>query len=194
MPEMRPKQVTPGGATILTSTGVLIDLENPSPEDINLTDISHGLAFTCRYGAQSKHFCSVAQHSIHVLEYVRHHAQDDLNVHRWALLHDAAEAYLSDVPTPLKKILPRYQELEHNMMRAILERFDIPLIEQPAIVHEADTVVLHWEWPSVMPHHSAVTVHPPVIPFIHRVWAPKPPLEARDSFRQYAQALGLYDV
>ena len=193
MPTEYKKQLTAPGATILTYSGVMIDLLNPDPADINLTDISHGLAFTCRYAAQSRQFCSVAQHSVHVLEYVRHHGPNDPKIHAWALLHDAAEAYLGDWPTPLKRMSEQYQEMEKTMLDAIMTRFNLPL-ESPDIVHKADAVVLHWEWPAVMAVHPDVEPAPVETPFKHLTWQPKTPLESRDLFRKYAEALGLYGV
>ena len=73
--------------------------QNPCVEDIDIEDIAHGLAYTCRFNGQSTAFYSVAQHSLMVADLVA----DELKLE--ALMHDAAEAYLGDVVKPLKEAL-----------------------------------------------------------------------------------------
>lgn len=121
-----------------TSTGLLIDVANPKPQDINIYDIANGLARTCRYSGQIDSFYSVAQHSLAVAHLVpREHAL-------CALLHDATEAYLADLPSPVKMLLPDYQELEKKWWHTIAEAFDLPPI-MPTCVREADHLVLRAE-------------------------------------------------
>lgn len=59
----------------------------------------------------------------------------------WALLHDATEAYIVDVPRPIKRQLTNYQEIEENLMAVIAEVYGLPYI-QPDEVHEADSRIL----------------------------------------------------
>ncbi len=183
---------TPDGA-ILTHSGMVLDVLNPRGDRINLTDISQGLSLVCRWGAQSNNFCSVAQHSVHVYEYVQHHAPNDRVSQAWALMHDAAEAYLGDMPTPLKRILPDYRALEDGLLRVIMRRFGLPQ-DEPDLVKEADNAVMHFEWPELMPHHPVVVPRPKVPPFEGRTWAPMESKDARYEFQRTAEALGLYDV
>lgn len=107
---------------IQTATGGLIKLKKPRPQDINIQDIALALSRICRFGghlrADLDHY-SVAQHSMLVAD---HCSPRNKAV---ALLHDAAEAYLGDVISPLKKLLLGYKMLEHNFNRAIGERFNL---------------------------------------------------------------------
>lgn len=118
-------------STIITHTGKLIDVCNPRPEDIDITDISHALGNICRWAGHSSRFFSVAQHSVIVSDQVS--PENAL----WGLLHDAAEAYLMDIPTPLKKLWPAYKKLEDAMQKVIFECFGLSG-EMPAEVKLID--------------------------------------------------------
>lgn len=103
-----------------TWSGRRLDLLDPLPESINILDISHGLANECRFAGQCRSYYSVAQHSIIASQIVR----NDLAME--ALLHDAAEAYLKDIPTPLKALLPEYRVIEERLSRVIRKCFGLP--------------------------------------------------------------------
>ena len=105
-----------------TYTGKKFRFMNPSPEDIDIVDIAHALSMTCRFGGHCKKFYSVAEHSIHVSVLVAGSAKIALS----GLLHDAAEAYLSDICAPVKGFLPRYKEIESSLLGAILAKFGLP--------------------------------------------------------------------
>lgn len=108
---------------------------NPRAEDIILDDIARALSRICRFAGHTEQFYSVAQHSVYVSAMV------PLEHAMCALMHDATEAYLVDVPRPLKKALPGYTVIEDNVWRVIAERFGLP--EQiPDCVKEADNRVL----------------------------------------------------
>lgn len=108
---------------------------DPRPEDVNIADIAHALANLCRWGGHCPHFYSVAEHSVLVSYQVpRQHALT-------ALMHDATEAYLGDVPRPIKVGLPEYKRMEALNWLAIAERFRLPK-ELPQCVHDADNAVL----------------------------------------------------
>lgn len=133
-------------------TGTIFDPINPDPELINVTDIAHALAHQCRFSGHTTMFYSVAEHSIHVSNLCsREHAL-------WGLLHDASEAYLQDVPSPLKTALfgERYREVEGQLMAAIVERFSLSPATLPAEVKQADLVLLKTEWRDLMPHTATV--------------------------------------
>lgn len=123
------------GDWIQTYTGKQFWPLDPQVEDIDIEDIAHSLSMQCRYGGHCKRFYSVAEHCAHVSDNVP--AEDAL----WALLHDAAEAYLVDVPRPIKKHLAGYKEIEANLMRVICQRFQLPE-EMPQSVHRADNIIL----------------------------------------------------
>lgn len=124
-------------------TGGWLDTANPRPEDIQIEDIAHSLSLTCRYGGHCKVFYSVAEHCVAVSRVVPREHQ------LWGLLHDAAEAYVRDIPSPLKPLLPGYEEVENKVMRAICIRFGLPL-EMPSIIRVADKRVLMAEQPIFM--------------------------------------------
>jgi len=110
---------------IQTCTGKRFDLLDSDPESICIEDIAHSLSHQSRFTGHCKWFYSVALHSILVCE--KAEPQDKL----YALLHDAAEAYIGDISTPLKNILHDDTEedylwcLEISIMDRILGRFNI---------------------------------------------------------------------
>jgi 5'-deoxynucleotidase YfbR-like HD superfamily hydrolase len=132
---------------IQVHSGRVIDLLRPRPEDILLTDIAHALSNLCRFGGHSD-FYSVAQHSILVSMIVpRPYAM-------WGLMHDASEAYLGDIPKPLKLYLNGgYADLEKIYMKAICERFCLPY-EEPAEVKRADNILLVTERRDLLLEHD----------------------------------------
>lgn len=129
---------------IVTATGRLFDLANPSPSDVHLQDIACHLAQICRFTGATRHHYSVAQHCVLVAECVPF--KDRLA----ALLHDAAEAYLGDVSAPLKALLPDYRRLEATVHAAICASFGIPAAI-PATVQDADARILHDEACALLP-------------------------------------------
>ena len=91
--------------SIRTFTGKVFDLKILDPESICIEDIAHALAKTTRFGGHLKEFYSVAQHSVLMAQLV----PSELKVE--ALLHDASEAYLGDMPSPFKKMMPEYKKI-----------------------------------------------------------------------------------
>ena len=134
-----------------TFTGKVVDLENPTPDMVDIEDIAHALSMTCRFGGHCRDFYSVAEHSTNVLSlgHIKPHRYKGRCGHSLAfLLHDAAEAYLGDVVSPLKKILyPQYAPLETKWLAAIESKFDIPhLLTCPdTTVKECDILALSVE-------------------------------------------------
>lgn len=107
-------------AVIITSTGQYVDLLNPKPETIKVRDIAHHLSLTYRFNGATVYGYSVAQHSIYVSKIV------DPEFAFVALLHDATEAYLGDMVSPLKRCLDEYRTIEKNMWRVMAKLFDVP--------------------------------------------------------------------
>lgn len=123
------------GPTILLASGHYFDFENPEGSTIELTDIANGLANICRFTGQCHTFYSVAEHSIHCSHLVPpEHALA-------ALMHDAAEAVMGDMSSPLKSLLPQYKEIEKRVEASILPRFGLRLPLDPC-VKIADRVML----------------------------------------------------
>lgn len=120
---------------IRTIDGFSIDFLATRNDQITIRSIARGLANTCRFAGQVREFYSVAQHSVLVSNLVPDYCAMQ------ALLHDAPEAFCHDVTTPLKRLLPDYQQIEARLWRCIAERFGIPerLFKQ---VKEADAIAL----------------------------------------------------
>ena len=111
-------------------SGRRLDILNPSPLDIEIEDIAHGLARVSRWNGQTrgKHSFSVAQHSILVERLVRMNAPKlDQKWYLAALLHDAPEYVIGDMITPFKHALDgMYREIEAGLDRAVHIRFGLP--------------------------------------------------------------------
>ena len=147
---------------IYTASGGKYDFLDPDPKMLNIEDIAHQLALTNRWGGCTQQPFSVAQHSCLVAEMV----QGGLKMKRTALMHDATEALVGDMPRPLKLISPEFQEFEAIAWQVIVERFDIYPDQKIAPVHEADTRILAWEALLLMPpnchaEHFARVPDPP---------------------------------
>lgn len=136
-----------GGHWITTYTGKKFHFLNPQPEEIDIIDIAHALSLTCRFGGQCKQFYSVAEHSIRVAEIVPEAYK------LVALLHDASEAYLPDLPRPEKAQLPEFKRIELTILEAIWDKFakakymrDVaPWGLDIKIIKEADNILLATE-------------------------------------------------
>lgn len=132
---------------ITTFTGVHFDLEEPTPEMVHIGDIAHHLAYQCRWVGATHVFWSIAQHSVLVAAIVPDHLK------RWALMHDAAEAYIGDITRPLKTLLPGVREIESRIMHVIAEKFSLALPE-PSELAEYDDQIQRLEGEMFMPQHD----------------------------------------
>lgn len=128
---MRVKEVKKETAIIVTYTGLEFDLLNITEDSINLVDIAHALTLCPRWGGHSNKFYSVAQHSIDVMNKV----PDEYKLA--ALLHDASEAYLGDMPSPFKKHMPAFHNFEKEIMKVIANKYGFEYPLNP-IVKQAD--------------------------------------------------------
>lgn len=119
---------------------------DPRPEDIELIDIAHALSNNCRWGGHCGPFYSVAEHSVLTAALLPRHLQ------LAGLLHDASEAYLIDLPRPIKYQIPQYREIEHKLMLCIAEKygFEYPLTET---VKGADDFMLYYERATLFPQY-----------------------------------------
>lgn len=156
MPEASP----PGpGPYLQTVSGRWVNPFDPDPDQLAVDDIARALANQCRFGGHCWVFYSVAQHSVIVSELVEQRGGDAEDVFA-ALMHDAGEAYLGDMPHPLKHRSPlgaAFKEAEDHLEQALREHFgikpDVPEIrradrallatERRAFSDEA------WHWPEL---------------------------------------------
>jgi hypothetical protein len=133
---------------VSTRSGRRVALLNPSPAQIVIGDIAHGLAHQCRFNGQTNRFYSVAQHSVLVASILPR------ELRLAGLLHDASEAYLGDIVQPLKELLPEYQSIEAHFCEVLGARFNVDLSPNSAI-HKADLIVLATERRDLMPMDTA---------------------------------------
>jgi 5'-deoxynucleotidase YfbR-like HD superfamily hydrolase len=159
---------------IETRSGIGFWPLSPHVEDIHIGDIAHALSNQCRFSGHTREFYSVAEHCVRVSELLEEWGWDR-GVQLWGLLHDASEAYLVDVPSPLKCAdgFALYRASEEQLMSAIAIRFEIPLSE-PAEVCAADGVMLATEARDLMayrPEHWQKLTHEPlaetIVPWTH---------------------------
>lgn len=137
---------------IRTYTGRFVNVFQPTPKMICIEDIAHSLSQQCRFGGHLAQFYSVAQHSINCASLVSSaHAKA-------ALLHDASEAYLMDIPSPIKARMPEYKKIEHELMLVIAQAlgFTYPLSDE---VKRIDKDMLELEWEALVVRKAAPTHH-----------------------------------
>lgn len=136
---------------IRTYTGIMFDPLNPDPELVNIEDIAHALSLLCRANGHFRTFYSVAQHSVNCMEEAKARGHSR-KVQLACLLHDASEAYLSDVTRPVKQELPRYLEIEKPLQDLIWMKYlGSPLTqEEYAQVFAIDDAVLYHEFVALM--------------------------------------------
>lgn len=112
---------------------------DPRPEEVHAEDVAHALSHVCRFGGHCRQFYSVAEHSVRVAMLL------PPPLRLWGLLHDAAEAYLGDMVRPLKHGMPQYRDAEFNLMRCVVQRFNLSPDYCPDEVTQADEVLLATE-------------------------------------------------
>ena len=133
-------------------SGRRLDLLNPSPLDIEIEDIAHGLARVARWNGQTKgaHAFSVAQHSL-LVEQIASHFDPALErtARLAALLHDAPEYVIGDMISPFKAALGvDYKDFENTLLSAIHIRFGVPARLAPLLTRKikaADRVAAYLE-------------------------------------------------
>lgn len=121
---------------IQTARGEKFDFLNPVRAYHE--DVAHALSHICRYNGHTRRFYSVAEHSYWVSLYVPQ---------RYALiglLHDAHEAYVGDITTPLKRLIPDYKAMEQRAWECVAESFGIP-VEVPQEVKDIDLRIVQNE-------------------------------------------------
>ena len=120
-------------------SGRRLDILSPSPLDIEIEDIAHGLARVTRWNGQTKgtYGLSVAQHSLLVEEILSRNAPQLTQKWRLAgLIHDAPEYVIGDMITPFKAALgPLYLQIEARLQEAVHIRFGLPAELPPGIIH-----------------------------------------------------------
>jgi len=124
----------------LTYTGKMFSPFDPQSDDVDIKDIAHSLSMTCRFRGHIKQFYSVAMHSCMVSDKVsKGYSIINPYLSIWGLLHDAAEAYLADIPSPIKDRFAiklhslnnyniyhiSFKEAEERILKAIAIRYNL---------------------------------------------------------------------
>ena len=185
------------GDWMQTFSGVQFWPLDPRPEDVHLDDIMHALSNLCRFGGHCRHFYSVAQHSVMVSRQAEAAAKSDAReIGIIGLLHDATEAYLIDVPRPIKRDLLNYKEIEATLAIVIGERFGVRLDLLPELVKEADERALFTEKRDLLcaePAPWGVAQGVSSEPYADRI-EPQSPYTAKEAFFRRARELGLCEA
>lgn len=136
---------------IMTYTKKMFDPLHPKVELINIEDIAHALSMLCRANGHFRSFYSVAQHSINCMKEAKARGYSD-RIQLACLLHDASEAYLSDVTRPVKGELPRYKEIEAPLQETIWNKWlgENLTEEEQKLVFDIDDAILAHEFLNLM--------------------------------------------
>ena len=135
------------GDYIITVNHVKMTPCDPQEEDILIEDIAHALSLLCRANGHFPVFFSVAQHCLSCLEEAKARGYSR-EVQLACLLHDASEAYLSDITRPVKQHLPQYREIEAKLEKAVYHRFlkrDLTT-EEMGLIKSVDDDMLYYEF------------------------------------------------
>ena len=131
---------------IRTSSGVKFYPLNPDPQGILIEDIAHALSLLCRGNGHVKVFFSVGQHCIHCAKEAEQRGYSTRLILA-CLLHDASEAYLSDITRPVKQHLQDYCRYEEHLLEVIYKKFlGSPLSqEEQKLVKIIDDDMLYYD-------------------------------------------------
>ncbi|OZA27576.1 MAG: hypothetical protein B7X93_08865 [Hydrogenophilales bacterium 17-61-9] len=174
-------------SVIETVGGQYFNLLYPCPSTIDLGGMAHALSHLCRFTGHTSSFYSVAQHSFMASLVVPEEFA------REALLHDAQEAYIGDVSSPLKRLLPSYSDIESGIEGAIAGKFGLAWTPEARLaVKHADLVMLATErrdlFSNPMGDEWACLAH---ISPLDMAVVPMTPENARRAFLGRAKELGL---
>lgn len=139
-----------GSSWIDTNSGAIINFLNIEHRSIQIEDIAQGLSNTCRFAGQIQKFYSVAEHSVLVYKYCKDKLKDlphgaFLGVLMSALMHDAPEAYIGDMTTPLKILCPGFKVIEADLEKVLRETFGLDVLFSHAMIKEADKALFEIE-------------------------------------------------
>jgi len=194
-PGFKATATTVHDASIWTGS-TYMDLVNPNPAEISFTEIARALSRIARFTGHTDRFYSVAEHCVNCVAVFSFHAAGDIytdphlrDIAQDILMHDAAEAYLGDVSSPLKRVIAEcYKPLEANMHAAIAARFNLGGTA-PEWVKRCDLEVLNAEKLALMPEAGEWPCDVARVPDIE-ILGLEPEIAERD-FTHMAEDLGL---
>jgi 5'-deoxynucleotidase YfbR-like HD superfamily hydrolase len=182
--------------TLETVSGKLVNVANPDPSTISIGDIAWGLSRISRFCGQTITVIpySVAQHSLFVAEEVARMTEDlsefkNSNIVLHALLHDAAEAFLGDVPSPVKhlpELKPIIDTIENNLLVAIYISLEIypPSENELKIIKTADRIAQKIEAHAFMMSRGSHWEGLPEVS-LERLQQFQPPLDSLTSYKKF---------
>lgn len=116
------------------------------PDDIDIRDIAHALSFLCRANGHFSRFFSVGSHCINCYNEASARGLS-AEVRLACLIHDASEAFISDITRPVKTALPDYRALEEQLETVISEKFGLVLSDaEKSELREIDDAMLYYEF------------------------------------------------
>ncbi len=181
-------------------SGRRLDLLDPTPVDIEIEDIAHGLAFVARWNGQTRgeYAYSVAEHSLLVDEiYGRLVPKTPVKWRLAALLHDAPEYVIGDMISPVKAAVgPGYEELDKRLMAAVHIRFGLPAVLPVSVkrtIKKADKISAYLEATQIAgfrPEEAARFFSRPAAELMTGiVIQPSPPMLVRERFTNRCREL-----
>ena len=131
---------------IMTYTGIHFTPTDPDPEGIDIVDIAHALSLLCRGNGHVKQFFSIGEHCIRCALEAEARGYSDRMILA-CLLHDGAEAYMSDVPRPYKQEMLQYQEWENRLLAMIYQKYlgSVLTEEEQKLVKQIDDDLLYFD-------------------------------------------------
>lgn len=171
------------GQPIGTYTGQRMHPLDPHPDEIQVEDIAHGLANTCRYGGQCQFYYSVGTHSIYVSQEL---AEYGPKMQLYGLFHDAAEAYITDIPRPVKSEIEGYGGIEEKILSAVWDVLGLsdPTERQWEKVMDVDDQLFFYESDELLAEFD-----PPSVPALSYTLRPCTPADVRDQFLRRTEQL-----
>jgi hypothetical protein len=147
---------------IETYTGKKFYPLNPRPGDVSIIDIAHSLSMQCRFNGHTRLFYSVAEHSIIVSKELAAAGYGWI-LQLYGLLHDAAEAYVCDLPRPIKNQIKEYRPIEAKIQEVIWQAFNLssPTEQDRKTLQEMDDRILGYEGVMLMHNVEARTAKLP---------------------------------
>lgn len=141
---------------ILTFTNTFFYPLAPKEEEVKIDDIAHALSQMCRANGHFKRFYSVAQHSLNCMREARARGLTP-RIQFACLIHDASEAYISDITRPVKCYLEEYRRIEKHLQQVIFSAFHIGDLSKTELesVEEIDNALLYYEFEQL--HHQGIS-------------------------------------
>lgn len=172
---------------IETVSGRKFHFLDPDPSEFDAGDVAHALGMQCRFNGHTRRFYSVAEHCVLMTEWARHNRPDSTARELLTVLHhDDAEAYISDLPRPVKSCFPDYRAAEGVIDHKAALAFGT-LWPMPAFVKELDSRILRDERDQALSdsgHEWMNTLSP--LGVVLQFWNPA---RARDQWLRYHERL-----